>query len=112
MRKIPLSLTLSLALFFAGTAHAQQRPMTFLDMRQMKQGGAFTPSPNGQWMLFTVSVPNWKEAKQQTDIYLVNMLQGVASTKQLTFTKEKSETSPAWSRDGSWFAYLSDRDGG
>lgn len=95
----------------AQSASAQQRPMTFLDMQQMKQGGAYTPSPDRKWMLYTVSVPNWKEAKRQTDIYLTSLDQGVASTKQLTFTKDKSETSPRWSRDGTWFAYLSDRDG-
>jgi dipeptidyl aminopeptidase/acylaminoacyl peptidase len=87
-----------------------QRPMTFLDMQQMRQVGATTPSPDGKWMLYTLSTPDWKEAKRQTDIYVVSLQQGVTSTKQLTFTKEKNETSPRWAHDGSFFVFLSNRE--
>jgi Tol biopolymer transport system component len=82
-------------------AFAQQaamRPMTFLDMQQMRQVGSPTPSPDGKWLLYTLSTPDWKEAKRQTDLYVVSMQQGVASTRQLTFTKEKNETSPPSAR--------------
>ena len=41
---------------------AAQRPMTFLDMQQMRQTGSPTPSPDGKWLLYTLSTPNWKEA--------------------------------------------------
>ena len=61
-------------------------------------------------MLYTLSTPDWKEAKRQTDIYLVSLQQGVASTKQMTFTKEKNETSPRWAHDGSFFVFLSNRE--
>ena len=40
------------------------RPMTFLDMQHMKTAGSATPSPDGRWMLYTVSTPDWKEAKR------------------------------------------------
>src|SRR5262245_27605609 len=86
------------------------RPMSFLDMQQMRQVGATTPSPDGKWMLYTLSTPDWMEAKRQTDIYLVSLQQGVGSTKQLTFTKEKNETSPRWAHDGSFFVFLSNRE--
>lgn len=86
------------------------RPMTFLDMQQMRQVGATTPSPDGKWMLYTLSTPDWKEAKRQTDIYLVSIAQGVASTRQMTFTKEKNETAPRWADDGSFFVFLSNRE--
>ena len=61
-------------------------------------------------MLYTLSTPDWKEAKRQTDIYLVSLQQGVSSTRQMTFTKEKNETSPHWARDGSFFVFLSNRE--
>jgi dipeptidyl aminopeptidase/acylaminoacyl peptidase len=61
-------------------------------------------------MLYTLSTPDWKEAKRQTDIYLVSVQQGLPSTKQMTFTKDKNETSPQWARDGSFFAFLSNRE--
>lgn len=95
------------------SAHAQQaapRPMTFLDMQHMRQVGALTPSPDGQWLLYTLSTPDWKEAKRQTDLYLVSTKQGLPSTRQLTFTKDKNETRPAWSRDGRFFLFLSNRE--
>jgi dipeptidyl aminopeptidase/acylaminoacyl peptidase len=89
---------------------ADLRPMTFLDMRQMRSVGSPTPSPDGKWMLYTVSTPDWKEAKTQTDVYLVSLQQGVSSTKQLTFTKEKNETSPRWTSDGRAFFFTSNRE--
>ena len=87
-----------------------KRPMTFLDMREFRQAGSPAPSPDGQWMLYTISTPDWNEARSQSDIHLVSLRQGLPSTKQLTYTKEKNETSPRWSRDGSYFLFLSNRD--
>jgi dipeptidyl aminopeptidase/acylaminoacyl peptidase len=84
--------------------------MTFLDMQLMKQAGSPAPSPDHKWLLYTISFPDWKEARRQSDIFLVSLEQGLPSTKQLTFTKEKNETSPAWSRDGRFFVFLSNRD--
>src|SRR5688572_687960 len=81
----------SLASLHAQTPATAVRPMTFLDMQQMKQVGSPTPSPDGRWMLYTLSTPDWKEARRQTDVYLVSLDQGVASTKQMTFTKDKNE---------------------
>ena len=73
-------------------------------------GRSPTPSPDGKWLLYTLSTPDWKEARRQTDLYLVSLQQGVASTRQLTFSKEKNETSPRWARDGSFFLFLSNRE--
>jgi dipeptidyl aminopeptidase/acylaminoacyl peptidase len=100
---------------FPLAAHAQapaaaKRPMTFLDMQHMKQVGSPTPSPDGKWLLYTLSTPDWKEAKRQTDIYIVSIERGVPSTRQLTFTKAKNETSPRWARDGSFFVFASNRE--
>jgi Tol biopolymer transport system component len=116
-----LRIAIALGLLLAWTAGAhlaaqsaappqQPRPMTFLDMQQLKQAGSPTPSPDGKWLLYTLSTPDWKEAKRQTDIYLVSVQRGVPSTKQMTFTKEQNETSPGWTRDGSAFFFLSNRD--
>ena len=92
------------------TLWAQPRPMTFRDMQQMNQQGAPTPSPDGKWMLYTVSFPDWKEARRQTDLFLVSTSEGLTSTKQMTFTTEKNETAPAWARDGRAFFFLSNRE--
>jgi dipeptidyl aminopeptidase/acylaminoacyl peptidase len=88
----------------------QRRPMTFLDVQHLRQVGSPAPSTDGSWLLYTMSTPDWKEAKRQTDIYLVSLQHGVGSTKQLTFTKEKNETSPRWVPNAAVFAFLSNRD--
>jgi len=87
-----------------------QRPMTFLDAQNMRQVSGQDISPNGRMMLYALSTPDWNQARRQSDIYLVNVDQGLSSTRQLTFTKDKNETSPRWSHDGSFIAFLSDRD--
>ena len=87
-----------------------QRPMTFLDMQRIKSAGSFTPSVDGRWLLHTVTTPDWEDARSQTDIHLVSVQQGLPSSRQMTFSAEKNETAPAWSRDGSFFAFLSNRD--
>ena len=91
-------------------ASGPTRPMTFLDMQEMRSVGSQTPSPDGKWMLYTLSTPDWKEARRQTDVYLVSVERGVASTKQMTFTSDKNESSPTWARDGSFFVFASNRE--
>ena len=38
------------------------------------------------------------------------MSEGVASSRQMTFTSDSDETEPGWSRDGSFFVFISDRE--
>ncbi|HSJ24551.1 MAG TPA: S9 family peptidase [Longimicrobiales bacterium] len=96
----------------AGQAIAEEavRPMTFLDVQHMRSAGSFNVSPDGRHVLHTVSFPDWKEARSQTDLFIVSTEQGVPSSRQLTFTAEKNESQPAWLPDGSAFVFLSNRD--
>src|SRR5262245_12553368 len=89
---------------------AAQRPMTFLDAQNMRQVAGQDISPDGKSMLYSLSTPDWQGARRQSDIYLVSFDRGIQTTRQLTFTKDKNETSPKWSRDGHGIAFLSDRD--
>lgn len=86
------------------------RPMTWLDGQNMQQIGDPAPSPNGQWLLYTLSVPDWQAARRQRDLYLVSMQDGVANTRRLTYTSTHNETDPGWSNDGKLIVFLSDRD--
>lgn len=102
---------LSLAVL-ASTSGAQQapRPWTFMDQQLLRQAVAPVLSPDGTRLLYALSVPDWKEAKRFTDLYVVSTRDGLASTRQLTFTKDKNETSPRWAPDGSFFVFASNRD--
>jgi len=91
-------------------AQAPRRPMTFLDMQLMKQVGGTALSPDGKWLLYTLSVPDWKAARRYTDVWIVSTEQGVSSARQLTFTRDRNETNPRWARDGSFFVFSSNRD--
>ena len=92
--------------------HAQDsaRPMTFLDVRHLRTVNSPTPSPDGRFLLYALSTPDWKEAKSFTDLYIVSMREGVSSTRQMTFTRTKNESSPRWTRDGRAFLFLSNRE--
>ena len=112
MRFLSFALTVSVAVAAIGSPlAAQQRPLTFMDVQEFKRAGSWTPSPDGAWMLYTVTTPDWDAAESQTDIHLVSLGEGVASSRQLTYTDDKNETSPAWGPDGSFFVFSSNRDG-
>ena len=113
MRSLPFATAAAalLAAPFTPTLAAQQRPLTFMDVQEMRRAGAWTPSPDGAWMLYTVTTPDWEAAESQTDIHLVSLSEGAASARQLTFTEDRNETSPTWAPDGSFFLFASNRDG-
>jgi dipeptidyl aminopeptidase/acylaminoacyl peptidase len=105
--------TLCAVLWAAGAALAQtqaKRPMTFMDVIEMRSVGAGSISPDGKSVLYTVSIPLWKEGRNFTDIF-VAPADGSSPPRQMTFTKDKNETSPQWARDSRSFAFLSNREG-
>ncbi len=84
--------------------------MAFMDIINMQSVGGSTVSPDGSSMLYTRSITDWKSARNFTDIHLVSMTDGIDSTRQMTYTKDKNETSPTWARDGSFFVFASNRE--
>jgi len=110
------ALFLAFGFFFGQGLEAQPvtdeglRPMTFLDVQKMARAGSWSVSPDGEWVLYTVSTPDWEKATRQTDVHLVSVERGVPSSRQMTFTDEKNEDWPRWSRDGSFFVFTSNRD--
>ena len=114
MRALSVALVLpvaALALPLEAPLAAQERPFTFMDVQEMKRAGSWTPSPDGAWMLYTVTTPDWEAAESQTDIHLVSLSEGVPSDRRLTYTEDKDERSPTWAPDGSFFLFASNRDG-
>ncbi|MBI3484372.1 MAG: S9 family peptidase, partial [Acidobacteria bacterium] len=89
-------------------AAQQKRPMTFMDVMELRGVGGGSISPDGKMVIYTISIPQWKAGKNFTDIFIAA---ADASTppRQMTYTKEKNETSPQWARDSKSFGFLSDR---
>jgi dipeptidyl aminopeptidase/acylaminoacyl peptidase len=93
-----------------GISAQPKRAMTFTDVMEMRSVGAGQISPDGKQVIYTVSIPQWKAGKNYTDIFIAPA-DGTRPARQMTFTKEKNETRPEWSRDSKTFAFLSDREG-
>lgn len=112
MRSFALTLPLLAAPFAVAAAQASgaKRAMTWMDQQRTRNAGGAAVSSDGKWVLYTVSTPDWKEARSQSDIYLVSAERGLPSTRQLTFTRDKNETSPQWLPDGQAFVFSSNRE--
>jgi Tol biopolymer transport system component len=106
---MPHARWIATALLASTALGAQQapRPMTFMDQQLIRQAGSPALSPDGDWLLYTLSVPDWKAAKRYTDIFVVSTREGLPSTKQLTFTRHKNESSPRWAPNGAFFVFAS-----
>ncbi|MCI0707975.1 MAG: S9 family peptidase [Ignavibacteriae bacterium] len=104
-----LSFLVLLALFTV--THAQtKRAMTYMDVIEMASVGSAAISPDGKWALYVKTTTDWKAAKRFSDVYLVSAERGISATRQMTYTKEKNETSPKWLPDGKSFVFLSNRE--
>lgn len=107
---ISLLLLLLAVPLFSQTANESRRPMTFMDNIEVQSVGSPSVSKDGKWVLYALQTTDWKAAKRFTDIFLVSTEKGVSSVRQMTFTKDKNESSPSWSIDGKFFAFLSNRE--
>ena len=112
LARVRAALVVAIGFAAAAGAAAQSttRPVTFMDVQEMRSAGSEAPSPDGRWMLYTITTPDWQSARDQSDIHLVSLAEGVASSRQLTYTKDHDESAPAWSRDGRFFVFTSNRD--
>ncbi len=95
---------------FAAAQDKGKRSMTFMDVMELRSVGGAQVSPDGRLVIYTVSIPQWKAGKNFTDIF-VAPADGSWPARQLTFTREKNETSPRWARDSKTIGFLSDREG-
>ena len=91
----------------SGSPLQAQRGLSPEDVAGMKQIQGARLSPDGQWVAYTVEVPNLKESSKNTDVWLVSTRGGAPF--RLT-TSPKADGSPAWSRDGQWIGFISARE--
>jgi dipeptidyl aminopeptidase/acylaminoacyl peptidase len=96
----------------AGLSHAQspassgQPTISFHKWLSIAQAGAAVLSPDGANIAYTVTTTDWKENSYHTEIWLSRQNH---PPFQLTHNQKNSSSSPKWSPDSKWIAFLSDR---
>lgn len=107
MNKIVVVLSFALMIALGTIAvPAQRRVPTIDDLLTIKSVGATQISPDGKWVAYTVGYGDFKQDAFINQIWLAPADSG----KPFQLTRgEKSSTSPRWSPDGQWLAFLSNR---
>jgi dipeptidyl aminopeptidase/acylaminoacyl peptidase len=90
----------------SGSAQAPSAP-AIDDLINLKRVGSPAISPNGEQVAFTIRETNWEENAYETEVWIAD---GVTGPRQITNAR-KSSSQPAFSPDGAWLAFISDRDG-
>ncbi len=97
------------AILVSSAIAAGTKPMTFVDLLHFRPVSSATLSKDGKLAAWVQSSLDWREGKRFTDIYLAEIGSGGAP-RRMTFTDNKDESAPAFSSDGKWLGFLSNRD--
>ena len=100
--------TLGALLALAMPAAAAPHGLTIDDMLAMHRVSDPHVSPDGKWVAFAVRDTDVAANKGRTDVWLAAVDGG--SLEHLT-TNQANDADPAWSRDGRWVYFLSQRSG-
>ncbi|HET7712780.1 MAG TPA: S9 family peptidase [Thermoanaerobaculia bacterium] len=100
----------ALILLLSGSLLAQSKePLTHESMWLMKRVGAPSASPDGKWVVFSVTDPSYDEKEQSTDLWIVPA-DGSAAPRQITFTKA-GESDVNWAPDSRRILFSAKREG-
>ena len=86
----------------------KKRAITLDDLARFQRVGAPVVSPDGEWVVYTVSQVDTKEDKGQSHLWMVSW--DGSARLQLTFGKEGA-SAPRFSPDGKYISFLSSRPG-
>src|SRR4051794_20401738 len=106
------SLCLTFVLAAIASLHAadtpKKRDITLDDLAKFQRVSPPTISPDGEWIIYTVSQVDTKEDKSQTHLWMVKWDGSIHL--QLTYGKEGA-SAPKFSPDGRYISFLSSRPG-
>ncbi len=103
-----LSSVVACFLLLAISSAADKRAFTIEDAYRIRGIGDLHASPDGKTILFTLQTSDLGKAKRTSHVWLMDA--DGKNARQFTFG-EKSESSPTFSHDGRWIAFVSSRDG-
>src|SRR5438045_3039463 len=96
MNRVRFSTAVAILIAASAFADAKQ-PLTHEGLYLMKRVGAPAPSPDGKWVVFSVTEPAYDEKDQTADLWIVPA-DASAKPRRLTFSKT-SESDVAWAPD-------------
>jgi len=104
----PILVALAAALAVAAPAAAQKRPLNVEDVYNVKDVRDPQRSPDGKWVAYTVARAIKDTDKNDTDVWMVSW--DGSQDIQLTSSPD-SESTPRWSPDNKFLAFVSSRQG-
>src|SRR5262245_19030668 len=111
--KSSLRLVFGVYLVSAALAFSQSIPnkhcITHEDVWLMKRVGAPVPSPDGKWVVFSVTEPAYSEKEQASDLWIVPA-DGSIKPRQITHSSG-TETGLSWSPDSRKLVFTAKREG-
>ncbi len=109
LRALVVAALVGTSVWSVRAAESARRAITHEDAWLMKRVGVPAPSPDGKWVVFSVTQPAYDAKDQASDLWLA-AADGTQPARQLTFTKG-AESGAAWSPDGARLAFVAKRDG-
>ena len=106
--KFKLNVVLFLVISISFSILAQKKAFEIEDLYKVKYVGSPSISNNGELVAYTVTSSNLKEAKSNTEIFVMNI--DGTNQKQLT-NNDAADFNPIWKTDDSGILFLSTRNG-
>jgi dipeptidyl aminopeptidase/acylaminoacyl peptidase len=105
MKLFFLTLLAMIPAFFV-LGQQQKKSPSFEEVISLRNAGEIAISPDGAVIAFTVQTTDWSDNRFDTEIWLIK---NGMEPYQLTNNPKNSSSSPIFSPDGKWLAFLSDR---